>query len=90
MFRMTGAGSKFDGRLVNDLGVDFIRDLKRITRRTGLRRSGLRRNTALSYSTSFFPFQRDVRRTSRSLPRCRTMDSRPSREVKDPYRKLTE
>jgi len=50
MFRVSGAGGKFDGRLVNDLGAEFIRDLKADYQANGAEAiSDLRKNAALNY-----------------------------------------
>ena len=93
MFRMTGAGSKFDGRLVNDLGVDFIRDLKADYQANGAEAiAGLRRNTALSYFNLVPSLSSgDVRRhepVSAPVQNDGQPPQAASTEVKDPYRKL--
>src|SRR5258706_8629213 len=92
MFRMRGAGGKFDGRLVNDLGAEFIRDIKADYQANGTKAlSDLRKNAALNYFNLVLSLSSgEVRRHEAPSAGSNEQQSAAAgkEEVKDPYSKL--
>ncbi|SRR6266446_6578256 len=92
MFRNRSAGSKFDGRLVNELGAQFIRDLKADYLANGAEALfDLRKNAAPNYFNLVLLLSSgEVRRYEPTSVGSNEQQSAAAvkEEVKDPYSKL--